>query len=375
MPAMSSVSQKTKIEEIYDCGEEENQSVGEDCDYDEVMKEARKSIDDFDARQEKEIPPEKNLPSQLSHKNLNQDVEEEKIEIENESGNIRKRARLYPMIPNYNIKWKDKFISIETSKVANLFITENKGYHWYITPDDTWRAFIDADARRELKSDEIVENAIKFFKSKFKIELQKTDFLVSASDKLNSYHIYIKKLKGTGKVLKQIFSEFGDTYYPSENKKDNIIDTSVYVNHLFRCPYQTNLEKTQAHSLSNDNLNRIDETVLNDPPPDAIFLDDLVKDNRVGDMVENQHQEEKEISDTDEEVEKPKKKPKVVEEKIEPEEEDVPTIELTDNEEDEAVIEEDDAPTIESIDTDEKEAQVEERKGENRKEENKTRTR
>ena len=35
---------------------------------------------------------------------------------------------------------------MKTSKVANIFKTENKAYHWYITPNDTWRAFIDAAA-------------------------------------------------------------------------------------------------------------------------------------------------------------------------------------------------------------------------------------
>jgi len=237
----------------------------EDCEYDNS--DALKSIAEHEARKKEEKAQEEEAKRRDEEymKNPEDDILTED-----------KMARLYPM-PRYNLEgWNNKFINMKTSKVANIFKTENKAYHWYITPNDTWRAFIDADARRELKSDEIVDNAIKFFKNKFNIELQKTDFLVSPSDKLNSYHIFIKKLKGTGKVLKQIFSEFGDKYYPpEEDVKKRIIDTSVYVNHLFRCPYQTNITKPHAHILSDEDLNRIDETVLNNPPPDAIFLDDL----------------------------------------------------------------------------------------------------
>jgi hypothetical protein len=142
-----------ELEVIFGEEEPEIECGEEDCGYDETLKESSKSVDEFHARQENEKAQEEELKRK---------DEEEKKKPEDNILTEDKMARLYPM-PRYELPgWTKKFITIEASKVGNIFLTENKAYHWYITPDEIWRAFIDADAvdGRELKSNELIENTI-----------------------------------------------------------------------------------------------------------------------------------------------------------------------------------------------------------------------
>jgi phage/plasmid-associated DNA primase len=183
-----------------------------------------------------------------------------------------------------------KIYSIERYERANMrFIRENgircmnieecekllekdNGYHERINGEGIYKIYGDIDGEwRSVK--EIKEELKNFYRSEYMIELEEGEIKMTTSEKrydkeeLRSYHYYIPKYNCSCENLKKIHKKL--------KKRIETIDTTIYSNHWFRLPYQTNEEKKKIHYWIDDDA-KISDGICQYYSEDSINIDNIV---------------------------------------------------------------------------------------------------
>jgi hypothetical protein len=138
--------------------------------------------------------------------------------------------------------WKNCPLISSEEAIPNLKNGVNKNMNLRLEDDKECLVFGDIDHC----PDEATANKIyELIRDEFKVD--DNDISKSFCKKNNeySYHWTIPSLKTDFKTLKNIFNQ--DKYKDFEN----MVDTSIYSNHLFRLPYQTAKEKPLIHNIIN----------------------------------------------------------------------------------------------------------------------------
>jgi hypothetical protein len=127
--------------------------------------------------------------------------------------------------------------------VVDALKIDNK-YHFRVHNNTTYVFFGDLDHYN--KDIYVFQEKLKdFLSEKYNITFDKDDFMFTKNNsKEGSYHYSIPKWNLTTEKLKEIHTNFLNTYkddfsYKVKNKIVNCVDTTIYSEHWFRCPNQS----------------------------------------------------------------------------------------------------------------------------------------
>jgi len=163
-------------------------------------------------------------------------------------------------VRKYNIAKKDfeKYAKTFTSPdaMANELEKEDEFYHFRVLPNKEYIVFGDID--NAVCGIEHIREIIKvFFNTYYNLDFTIEEFKYTINNgKQGSYHFAIPKWKASTNKIKSIVQELIDTY-PNEfivsngGRESRILDTSIYSEHWFRCPYQSkgSGEKNSVHEV------------------------------------------------------------------------------------------------------------------------------
>lgn len=143
---------------------------------------------------------------------------------------------------------KKNFEEYEPKEVSE-YLTENKGYHYRINPENKYIFYGDIDQKKDgshTKYKEFINALIKFMNKNYKIDINFDDVLYTKNNgKEGSYHYSIPTINAKAKKIHEIIKEF---------KKTNIdyapyADTTIYTDHWWRLPNQTVDDKKTKHEI------------------------------------------------------------------------------------------------------------------------------
>lgn len=131
------------------------------------------------------------------------------------------------------------------SDLANILEDDNQSYHFRVKPKTNYILFGDID-KANASIEQIRELFKSFLATHYGLLLTNEEFYYTRnSGKAGSFHFAIPKWYATTEKMKTILQEFIDTYpnkliiTDNNGKETSIIDTSIYADHWFRCPYQS----------------------------------------------------------------------------------------------------------------------------------------
>jgi phage/plasmid-associated DNA primase len=156
--------------------------------------------------------------------------------------------------------WKVKNYSVDKEEFKNLIdnksidydnideicddLEDDNSYHFRIFNNHRYIFFGDIDGYKK-NIDEYMTEFFDFLKKRYNLDKQKYYYTKNTKDD-NSYHFSIPSWNTTTEKMKEIFTKFkeenknkSDFMYVENNKKKNVIDTSIYSDHWFRCPNQS----------------------------------------------------------------------------------------------------------------------------------------
>jgi len=152
-------------------------------------------------------------------------------------------------------------VSFDTVEdVSEELVNNNRGYHFRISKDKTYIFFGDIDNYGDT-FDVFVHLLIVFMNTCYSLHLDVEDIKYTKNNAKNgSYHFSIPCFNLSIKKMKEIMSNMinfypGDFSYNKDGKTVNCIDTSVYSDHWYRCPYQTKGDGDKSeHIIVNGNI-------------------------------------------------------------------------------------------------------------------------
>jgi len=113
-------------------------------------------------------------------------------------------------------------------------LENDKSYHFRIHKKINYIFFGDIDGYSGVIT-EFINRLQKFLKENYKLTFDEEEFLYTENEsKHGSYHYSIPKWNLSSEKLKEIHAKFKETF---DNK--NVIDTTIYSEHWFRCPNQS----------------------------------------------------------------------------------------------------------------------------------------
>jgi phage/plasmid-associated DNA primase len=156
--------------------------------------------------------------------------------------------------------WEVKNYSVDKEEFKNLIekksidyddideicedLEDDNSYHFRIFNNNRYIFFGDIDGYKK-NIDEYMNVLFEFLKKRYNLDKEKYYYTQNSKDG-NSYHFSIPSWNTTTEKLKEIFAKFkeenknnSDFVYTENNKKKNVIDTSIYSDHWFRCPNQS----------------------------------------------------------------------------------------------------------------------------------------
>lgn len=133
-------------------------------------------------------------------------------------------------------------------------------YHFRVSNDGIYSFFGDIDGYKKGIGD-YMKIFGKFLNEKYGLKL-KEYYYTENEKKKGSYHFVIPYWNASTSKLKEIHQNFqndrkDDTdfnYTDEEGKKRKVIDTTIYSDHWFRCPNQSNNEKNGKHIIKKGKL-------------------------------------------------------------------------------------------------------------------------
>jgi hypothetical protein len=145
-------------------------------------------------------------------------------------------------VSNYRLENKDfEKNKLEFENIKDLIkeLEENdNSYHFRIHKNTKYIFFGDIDNLNQ-PIDSFITMLKSFLKSRYDLELEKKDFRYTKNNvKNSSYHFSIPKWNLKVEKLKEIFQNFQDEY-KVQLGNTKAIDTTIYSEHWFRCPYQS----------------------------------------------------------------------------------------------------------------------------------------
>jgi P4 family phage/plasmid primase-like protien len=222
-------------------------------------------------------------------------------------------------IKSYN-NWTNKrieneFDEYDLDELINILQNQNKGYHQRIDPTKSYQMFGDCDKFRGSFND-FAKILIQFLNKHYNIQIKENDISYTENKSVNgSFHYSVPILYGSCKKLKEIHTNLLDIHkdtfiYDLDDKKQKVIDVSIYSKHWFRLPNQQKEQlKNTEHIIKRGN---IEDFILGYIPTDSKcidnykFIDDTkiksikVKNKKIND-IKNEIVLREESSDVDSE--------------------------------------------------------------------------
>lgn len=212
----------------------------------------------------------------------NSDSESEKTE----------EPQLYSMwaVPKYDItkeRIMDTMEMYDLDKKIQILEKTDKGYHDRIDPTKQYKFFGDCDNYKGT-IDKFIELLITFLDQKYAIKVNKDAIMYTENKKKKgSYHYSIPSLNASVKKLKEVHTNFKKMYTDEfvnvvDGKAQNVIDTSIYSVHWFRCPNQSKEgDKDTKHRIVKGQMK---DFIIDHVEPTSLNIDDRVylKESRNG---------------------------------------------------------------------------------------------
>ena len=184
-----------------------------------------------------------------------------------------------------------KFIENNIEEISSTdLLIKNKNYHFRIFSSTQKKYIFFGDLDHFTQDIKIFVKDLKCFLSKNRIHFQEKDFKYTKNDyyfyKENSYHFSIPTLYSDIPTLKCLMKNFiqCDEY----KKYEKFVDTNIYRNGWFRCPYQSKpLSSSGKHIIVEGEINDfiIDYSLRS--PSNSFFININNIDNNIDNKIDN----------------------------------------------------------------------------------------
>jgi phage/plasmid-associated DNA primase len=190
-------------------------------------------------------------------------------------------------VKNYSLANND-FIKKNINNFTNIDeickeLEEDNSYHFRIHKKTNYIFFGDIDGYDKGILN-FINILINFVYENYNLELKKEDIKYTENNiKKNSYHYSIPMWNISCENLKEIHSKLlkdnkNEFVYKKDKKTISSIDTTIYSEHWFRCPYQTKGSNTEGIHIIK--VGEMKDFIIDYIPNESINIDSIIEDKK-----------------------------------------------------------------------------------------------